>query len=181
MGKNDRIILIDTDVVSHFIYAGELITLPNIFDFKIKVLDKVYEELKRFPKRKTEVDNLLRFKLIEEMSFPEDNDQIKREYAHIKKLMFKGDGEAACMAVARYSKNILASSNLRDIAPYCKMHSIDYLTTMDFLCEALRKGIFDLARCNAFINKVIAASNRLPVTKMEAFKCEEKKFLEVIV
>ena len=108
MGKNDRIILIDTDVVSHFIYAGELLTLPSIFSHKIKVLDKVYDELKRFQKRKTEVDNLINFKVLELMPFPEDNDEIKKEYAHIKKLMFKGDGEAACLAVARYSKNILA-------------------------------------------------------------------------
>ena len=181
MGKNDRIILIDTDVVSHFIYAGELLTLPSIFSHKIKVLDKVYDELKRFQKRKTEVDNLINFKVLELMPFPEDNDEIKKEYAHIKKLMFKGDGEAACLAVARYSKNILASSNLRDIAPYCKMHNIDYLTTMDFLCEALKKGIFDLARCNAFITKVLAASNKLPVAKMEDFKCVDKNFMKVAV
>jgi hypothetical protein len=36
--------------------------------------------------------------------------------------MFKGDGEAACMAIVRFSKDILASSNLKDIANYCKMH-----------------------------------------------------------
>lgn len=179
MAKNDRIILIDADVVSHFIYAGEMITLPSIFPNKIFILDKVYDELKRFPRRKTEVDNLLRFKLLELMSFPEENEAVKKEYAHIKKLMLKGDGESACMAVSKFSKNILASSNLKDIANYCKMHSIDYLTTMDFLCEAVKRKIFDITRCNEFIQKVLAAKNKLPVTKIEDYKCREIDFLKL--
>ena len=177
MGKSEKIILIDADVVSHFIYAGEMLSLPSIFNHKIYVLDKVYEELKRFPKRKTEVDNLLGFKVIEKMDFPEDDPVIKKEYTHIKKMMFKGDGEAACLAVARYTKNILASSNLKDIAPYCKMHQMDYLTTMDFLCEALRIKLFELQRCNEFISRVLAAGNKLPVKKMEDYTCVQKNLV----
>jgi hypothetical protein len=177
MTKSDRCILIDADVISHFITAGEMIALPSIFRFQIYVLDKVYKELERFPKRKQEVENLLRFGLIKEMPFPEHDDAIMKEYAHIKKLMFKGDGEAACLAVANASKNILASSNLKDVSSYCKMHNIDLLTTMDFLCEALRTGAFDLARCNAFIDKVLAARSKLPVSKMEDYKCQKPTFI----
>jgi len=172
----DKVILIDADVVSHFIYAGEILMLSKIFDNKIFILDKVYAELIRFPKRKTYVENLINLKVIEILAFPEDNPEIKKEYAHIKKVMLKGEGESACMAVAKFSKNILASSNLRDIAGYCKMHSIDYLTTMDFLCKALEKGIFDINRCNAFISNVLTAKNKLPVAKMEDYGCREITF-----
>ena len=124
MAKSERIILIDADVVSHFITGGAIMHLPSIFPNKIKVLDKVYAELERFPGKKKQVDNLINFKLIDLMTFPEENFEIKKEYLHIKKIMFKGDGEAACLAVVKHSKDILASSNLKDIASYCKMYSI---------------------------------------------------------
>lgn len=177
MKKSDRCILIDADVLSHFITAGEMIALSGIFPFQIYVLDKVYKEIQRFPKRKAEVENLLNFGLIKEMPFPEHDDAIMKEYAHIKKWMFKGDGEAACLAVAKASKNILASSNLKDVHSYCKLHRIDLLTTMDFLCEALRKKVFDLARCNEFIRKVLSAGSKLPVSKMEDFICQKLTFI----
>ena len=36
----------------------------------------------------------------------------------------------------QFSKDIIRSNNLQHIGPYCATHNIDYLTTMDFLCEA---------------------------------------------
>ena len=169
--KNSKIILIDADVVSHFIEGGEIHSLPNIFPNKIKVLDKVYAELERFPKKKTEIDNLLNFKILELEKFPENNQEIKREYFYIKNKLFKGDGESACLAVARYSQNIIASSNLKDIKNYCNLHKVEYLTTMDFLCEAMKKGLFDIDRCNTFIKLVLSKNGKLPVTKMEDYHC----------
>jgi hypothetical protein len=47
--------------------------------------------------------------------------------------MFKGDGESACIAYVRYSNDIIGSSNLSDVKNYCNLHSIDLLTTMDFV------------------------------------------------
>ena len=176
MKENEKIILIDADVVSHFIYAGEIIFLPHIFDYKIYILDKVYAELERFPNRKREVDNIINMKLFELMPFPEENADIRKEYALLKKGL-KGEGESACMAIARFTGNILASSNLKDTAQYCKTHNINYLTTMDFLCYALKKGIFTIERCNDFISKVLKAGNRLPVTRMQDYICREKGFI----
>lgn len=95
MKKNDRFILIDADVISRFISGGQISLLPKIFPYPIKILDKVYAEISRMPGRKTDVDNQLQFKLLEQIPFPEDDLQVKKEYLHIKKLMFKGDGEAA--------------------------------------------------------------------------------------
>ena len=168
-----KIILVDADVVSHFITGGEILTLPTIFPFPMKVLDKVYAELERFKERKQEVDNLVRFNVLEVIPFPEENEVIRREYLHIKKMLFKGDGESACMALARYQKHILASSNLRDIAHYCKMHQVLYLTTMDFLCYALQRGVFDLPRCDAFIKRVLDKKAKLPVQRMADFECRD--------
>ena len=176
MKKDERIILIDADVVSHFISAGEMISIKAIFDIEVYILNKVYDELQKFPKRKLEVDNLLTLGIVKLLPFPEESEQIKKEYTYIKKNLFKGDGEAASLSVARFTNNILASSNLKDIAEYCKMHKIDYLTTMDFLCEAFKKGLFDISRCNSFITKVLNARSKLPVTKMEDYQCKPLNF-----
>lgn len=171
--KNEKIILIDADVLSHFISGGQITLLPRIFPYPIKILDKVYAEISRMPGKKTEVDNLLKFKLIEQIPFPEDQPEIKKEYLHIKKLMFKGDGESACLAVVRYSKDILASSNLKDIASYCKMHQITYLTTMDFLCQAVKNGQLPESDCDDFIQRVLKAGSRLPVKKWGEYDCNQ--------
>jgi hypothetical protein len=179
MSPASRIILIDADVVSHFITGGAIPYLSRIFPNEIRVLDKVYAELQRFPGKKREVDNLIHSGQMQLMPFPDEKVDMRNEYLHIKKLMFKGDGEAACMAVVRYSKDILASSNLKDIASYCKMHSIDYLTTMDFLCEAIKRGILEEAECDEFIRKVKAAKSKLPVNSMKEFKCREIRLDEL--
>ena len=169
-----KIILLDADVVSHFIYAGEILSLPKVFKpIPIRILDKVYDELEQWREKKTQVDNLVNMKLLEIMPFPDDNPAIVREFLHIQKMMFKGKGESACMAVAQYTKDILASSNLKDIKRYCDLHKIIYLTTMDFLCHARSIGLFDEDRCNAFIQSVRSKGQKLPVEKMSAFTCRD--------
>lgn len=169
--------LIDADVVSHFLVVGEARLLNKIFPHnRIYLLDKVHAELQKWPSPtfSTELSLLLNTGVFTLLPFPEEDAMISKEYAWIKSMLFKGDGESACLAVARYSKNILASSNLKDIAAYCKMHNIDYLTTMDFLCEALRTGLFTSTRCDAFIEKVLKAGSRLPVKNMAEYVCIQK-------
>ena len=121
--------------------------------------------------------DLLKKKLIKLIDFPEDNKVIKKEYFWIKKMQFKGDGESACLAVARYNKNILASSNLGDIKSYCITHKIDYLTTMDFLCAALATDIFTASRCDAFLTTVVNAGGKLPAKRMKEYECRRIDFL----
>lgn len=154
--KSNRIIVIDADVVSHFIEAGEILYINKIFPYPIKILPQVLNELNRFTRRKKEVDNIINLKVIEPIDFPEDNPQVRKEYLYIKNKMFKGDGESACLAYARYTENIIASSNLKDIDNYCKMHEVMYLTTFDFLYQALQIGLFDAKRCDAFIQANLA-------------------------
>jgi hypothetical protein len=175
--NKSKIILIDADVVSHFIKAGEIYSINTIFDYEIRVLDKVYNELKDNQSWKTQVDNLVNQGTLVIEPFPESNYEIKKEYFHIKKIMLKGEGESACLAYVRYTNNIIASSNLKDIKQYCNLHKIEYLTTMDFLCQALSNGVYDVARCNLFITEVIKKRGKLPVIKMEDYTCRVLDFL----
>lgn len=167
MSSNVKIILVDADVISHFIACSEIVYLPKILDpHKIVVLDNVYAEVARISSRKTILDNLLAtVKNISKQPFPISNLEIKKEYALIKKNNpLIGDGERACMAVARYTDDVVASSNFRDIVPYCQANNILYLGTLDILTIALNKGIFDEGRCNLFIQTARNKNNaKFPV------------------
>jgi hypothetical protein len=176
MATTNRTILADADVVSHFVTAGEEAMLNKIFPgHPVCILDKVHRELQQWRSAAmcTKVSLLLSKKIVRLIDFPDDNGDIVKEYAWIKSRYFMGDGEAACLAVARYNQNILASSNLKDIKTYCNTHKIDYLTTMDFLCHALKTGIFTLVRCDTFISTVLAASSKLPVKSMREYQCRD--------
>jgi hypothetical protein len=180
MQSLNRVILIDADVVSHFLTAGEGDAIATIFpNNPIYILDKVHAELQNWPIKSMleEVNKLTSTEKIRLMAFPEDNEQIKKEYFWIKKMQFKGDGESASLAVARYNKNILASSNLKDIKSYCVMHKIDYLTTMDFLCAALKAKLFTEERCNQFIKRVLDNKSKLPCSSMNEYQCRKIDFL----
>jgi hypothetical protein len=172
-----RIILIDADVISHFITAGEQQSLNRIFPNEIHVLDKVRAEASRLPSRKIIVDSIISDGVLKVLDFPENDSQIKQEYFYIKKTLDKGDGESAALAVARYRNNIIASSNLKDIKNYCTNHKIDFLTTMDFLCHALKNGLWNEKRCDDFIAKVLARKSKLPCTKMADHNCRILDFV----
>jgi hypothetical protein len=72
MSSNVKIILVDADVISHFIACSEIVYLPKILDpHKIVVLDNVYAEVARISSRKTILDNLLAtVKNISKQPFP---------------------------------------------------------------------------------------------------------------
>lgn len=48
-----------------------------------------------------------------------------------------GDGERACMSMARFGQEVIASSNFRDVAPYCDENGIEYIGTLDVLTIAI--------------------------------------------
>lgn len=165
-------ILIDADVVSHFITGGQILILHKIYPNKILILDKVYDELLKFSSKKSEVQNILNFGIVTKIPFPSGNQAMLKEYLHIKKMMFKGDGESACLAYAKNTNNIIGSSNLKDVKSYCALHSIELLTTMDFLCEALTQGVLSMSNCDDFISRVLNAGSKLPVKKMTDYTCK---------
>lgn len=176
----NKSILIDSDVISHFISGGMLGLISDIFPTnKILLLDKVYAELERYHKRKPLIDKMISKGAFILFPFPEDDPDIMKEYAYIMKSLFKGNGESACMAVARFRNEIIASSNLKDIRQYCDLHTIDYLTTMDFLCSALQKGLIKHKECDDFISRVIRAGSKLPVIRMKDYKCRDLQFMGI--
>lgn len=172
MRMNDRKvkIVLDADVIIHFIKGNALALLPTILpEYRFVILDIVLnQELRRNSKTRTQIDNHLQLlKNISEEPWEPDY-QMMREYASLIKTL--GIGESASMVYCKYNPNVLASSNLRDITAYCVQNDICYLSTMDFLSIAHRRGIMSEEACDEFIASVLAQGSKLPVTKLKEFK-----------
>lgn len=103
--QSPKIILLDCDVISHFIANGALNDLPRILaPHQCVVLDYVYNEVAARPMRLAFLQPLVHSGIIQKMDFPENN-EINKEFARIKRIKpIIGDGERACMAVARFNK-----------------------------------------------------------------------------
>ncbi len=151
-------IVLDADVLIHFSKAGCLSLLPNILpEYECIVLDYVYEEIITIQKQ---LDNQINYlKNITLEKFNASGDMLK-EYAILKNSF--GKGESACMAYCRYTNNVIGSSNLKDIKDYCKQNSITYLTTLDFLYYAFKRGKMSEEESKSFIEKVQANGSKLP-------------------
>ena len=164
---SEPLILLDADVVRHFINGSRIFELQKIYPKRFVMLEKVKDELCRSKSIETIVNNFISMTSLPLMPFPKELN-IVREYAILKRSF--GDGESACMAVAKYQKQYVASSNLKDIKVYCEANSIVYLTTMDILCEALNKGILNETDCNKFITDVKSKGSKLPVNTIAEYK-----------
>ena len=156
--------------IIHFIKAGRQILLPQIFPGRFVMLDKVYKELTGRNGKDLPIDNFLTWCKIPVIPMPTDR-LILIEYAKLKANSV-GEGEAACMAVARFKKEYVASSNLKDIYNYCQEHNIVYYTTMDLLLELYNAGTLTEEECDLFIYDVKNKGSRLikEIDKIEDYK-----------
>lgn len=111
-----KVILVDADVISHFMATGKIDTLPQILTpHTLYIVEQVYKEASYHPffeNRKEELDNWMNRYHIQKLPFPKTNRNIMLEYYRLKKESPRfGEGERACMAIARFDKEVIASSN----------------------------------------------------------------------
>jgi len=147
-------IALDADVVIHLVKANKLQLLHELFKRRLVVLDVVLNELFKNHKTRVEVEGLFRLGFIEEIEFPK---KWMGELLQIDKKAI-GLGEKATLIYCKNEKNIIASSNTRDILDYCKTKNISYISTLDIFVIAIRKGKLTREEANKLI-KVITKNN----------------------
>ena len=155
-------IVLDSDVVIHFINGECLNRLPAIFSkYKFVILDIVYNrELSKDLASKRQIDNQINYLKNIEIIPWKPSLEMTKEFAILKQT--KGIGESACLAYCKFHNDVLASSNLRDTKAYCQKENITYLTTLDFLWYAKKYKILTEQECDEFIQKVISKRSILP-------------------
>lgn len=159
-------IILDADVIIHFAKGGILSLLPQIFqDYDFVVLDTVYNEIKGT--LKLQLDNQVGILgNIRLLKFIPTGEAMK-EFALLTRTL--GRGESACMVYCKYNKDVIGSSNLRDIKDYCKANNITYLTTIDFLYFAIRKKIITVEEAILFVEEVKRKDSKLPEIDFNTF------------
>lgn len=151
-------VVLDADVLIHFAKGGMLSVLPSILpEFEHIILKPVYDEIKTI---RSQVDNQVN--LLKNISLEDFNPQgeMMREYAVLSSNF--GRGESACMAYCKFTNNVIGSSNLKDIKDYCAKEQITYLTTLDFLYYAYKRGKITEAECRQFVSDVTSKGSHLP-------------------
>ncbi len=174
-----KVILVDADVISHFIATGHIYELNEILSpHQLYVVENVYQEATYHPydkTRKAKVDEWLSKSKACKIPFPKLNRNIMREFFKLKRdNELLGDGERACMAMARFGQEVIASSNFRDVAPYCDANEIEYIGVLDILQIAINKSHWTIDQCNQFMLDAIKVNNaRFPVDNMEDYKTDK--------
>lgn len=157
MGKNKALlvkILVDADVLIHLFKAEKLTILNEIYPNRVYILDVVLSELKENRTIRNNIDSIMIFSGIKEITFPTtSNPTLFREFLALKKEIL-GDGERACLVYCKYHQDIVASSNTKDIKPFCEKNSVAYLTTLDILCIAIARNKLTNQEANALIQKI---------------------------
>ena len=163
MSNPDKKILLDADVISHFIKGDQLNSLPQIFPNKLLILDIVKQEISNRSGWYQVIQQFIDNTDVQEVAFPQEIEFLN-EYAHLTSTRGHalGKGESACLVYCRYNKDILASSNLKDILRYCDFHNIEYIKTDDILYEGFKKGILTESICDEFIQTIKRKGSKFP-------------------
>ena len=164
-------IVLDADVIIHFVKAGQFNLLLNIFpEYQYLILDVVYDEVTVNKETKILIDNTLAFfsARIANIKFAPKGESI-REYARLRSTLLLGKGESACMVYCRDNHDVLGSSNLKDIKGYCSENQITYLTTIDFLYYAFVRKKMTKEEVDAFIKDVIDKGSMLPEVDIDKY------------
>ena len=148
--SNQVLILLDSDVVIHLFKADKISLLNELYPKRIRMLDFVHSELLQNRTVRPIVENLFLFKQVEEIIFPI---ALFNEFKNLKSQI-DGVGERACLVYCKHYTQIIASSNTKDIIPYCTQHSIGFLTTLDIFAVALDKGKMTNVEANILIKKI---------------------------
>lgn len=164
-------IVLDADVIIHFVKADQFSILLDIFpEYQYLILDIVYDEVTISKTTRIQIDNTLKFfaHRISKITFAPSGES-RYEYARLRSSLLLGKGESACMVYCRDNKDVLGSSNLKDIKAYCRLNQITYLTTIDFLYFAFIRKKMTKSEVNQFITTVNNKGSKLPPTDIERY------------
>lgn len=171
MNKKTKIVL-DADVIHHFVKGGRLSLLPKIFpEFSFIVLDIVKKELPDLILSSLE-KQITQEKNISEEVFGKTPAE-KKEYFRLTDSndLHLGKGESACMVYCKFHNDVVGSSNTKDITKYCNENNITFLTTNDFLFYAIKRGLLTKNEAEEFIKKVRSLGSMPPIVDFDNYIC----------
>lgn len=157
----------DNDCISAFLWVEKQSILTRLYPNKIVIPQPVYNELS-FPgiqHLKMRVDSMINNGDVE-IRHIQTNTEAYDFYFKMTQnpdINHKiiGNGEAACLALAKSENGIIASNNLKDIRDYIEEYSLKHITTGDIMIEAYQKGIITEAQGNMIWANMLAKRRRI--------------------
>lgn len=166
-----KIIFFDTDCISAFLWVNNESILEKLYYGRIIIPRMVYNEISNLSWMKNKVDILIRSGCakIEDIDLMSDEYNLYLELTSLGSRKLIGKGEAACLALARKHKAIIASNNLRDVSEYIVEFSLDHITTGDILIEAYEKGLINENDGNIIWAEMIAKRRKLGASSFSEY------------
>ena len=118
----------DTDCISAFLWVKGQNLITQLYSKKIVIPKQSYNEISVIPHLKNAIDTAEYQLYVDLVTGTEGHKAI-------------GDGEAACIALAKEKSGIIASNNLKDIDYWVSSFSLNHITTGGILVEAYEKGM----------------------------------------
>lgn len=174
----------DTDCISAFLWVDNESILSKIFPGRIVIPQEVYNELSHpsvnhIKSLRAQVDLLLQAgdASIENITVGTDTYNLYRKLTRFPDPGHKviGNGEAACISLAKEKQGILASNNLRDISVYVTEYGLSHLTTGDIMKMSLDAGYINEAQGNTIWANMIARKRRLGYTSFSDYLTNHTK------
>lgn len=158
-------IFFDSDCLSAFLWVGNQSILAALYPGKIFIPESVYMELSNpcVKHLKCRIDMLLNsgYASIQSIEVGSPAYSIFQELTSSADQKQIGNGEAACIALAKTKNGIIASNNLMDVDSYVRRYSLKHITTGDILCEALARGIITEEQGNDIWWKMLSKRRKL--------------------
>jgi len=169
------LIFFDTDCLSAFLWINREDLLIKLFSGIIIIPKPVYDELS-YPTVKhlrVKVDGLLsnEFAKIETIITGTEAFDLYYQLTVLpeKGRIIIGKGEAASIALAKYTNGIVASNNMKDISPYILEYGLKLITTGDILVDALKKGFLKEKEGNSLWQMMLAKHRKLGALSFSDF------------
>lgn len=150
-------IVLDADVIIHFIQTGYLLRLPSFIpNHEFVVLDSVFNEVINRDQKEVLTKQIMWVKNITLLSKDKEFDvQTMKTFFELKRQF--GEGESACMAYCYHHRDdTVGSNNTNDITEFCEQNEIPYLTTTELLHIGVKNGVISLDEAYQFIRSLTA-------------------------
>lgn len=172
MPKNKELLFFDTDNLACFLWIDNKAILPLLYPGRIRIPEQVEQEIIKIPLLQKRLEKLQEHGAVEIVEInlgSKEEVEFSRIIEESKKGKLVGDGEAACMALARFNKGIVASNNTIDISAYCEKYGIIQKRTGDILKEALDQNIITMEEGEQLWNEMLAKGRWLTANTFAEF------------
>lgn len=157
----------DTDCLSAFLWVRAENILTELYRGKIKIPQQVYDELSSpvIAHLKMRIDALINNgdAIVQSIitDTPAHSFYVQLTSAPNERRIIIGKGEAAAIVLASLSSGILASNNIKDVAPYISDLNLKHITTGDILVKAFQQSLISEDDGNLIWSAMLAKRRKL--------------------